>query len=155
MTPGLANKIAQRFATKIFTSFEETLNYFPKDKTAAIGSPIRRGILKGSPYKGTELLGFDRKRPVLTVMGGSLGAKKINETIRAALPQLKDYQIIHLCGKGNVDEKYTNLKDYECHFRIPCIKNPNAHHSSYEKSKQGRSDIKREIVSGKRICHDA
>ncbi|MGM0921366.1 MAG: undecaprenyldiphospho-muramoylpentapeptide beta-N-acetylglucosaminyltransferase [Bacillota bacterium] len=113
MTPGLANKIAQRFATKIFTSFEETLNYFPKDKTAAIGSPIRRGILKGSPYKGTELLGFDRKRPVLTVMGGSLGAKKINETIRAALPQLKDYQIIHLCGKGNVDENYTNLKDYK------------------------------------------
>lgn len=113
MTPGLANKIAQRFATKIFTSFEETLNYFPKDKTAAIGSPIRRGILKGSPYKGTELLGFDRKRPVLTVMGGSLGAKKINETIRAALPLLKDYQIIHLCGKGNVDENYTNLKDYK------------------------------------------
>ncbi|USK31976.1 undecaprenyldiphospho-muramoylpentapeptide beta-N-acetylglucosaminyltransferase [Bacillus sp. F19] len=113
MTPGLANKIAQRFATKIFTSFEETLNYFPKDKTAAIGSPIRRGILKGSPYKGTELLGFDRKRPVLTVMGGSLGAKKINETIRAALPLLKDYQIIHLCGKGNVDENYANLKDYK------------------------------------------
>lgn len=113
MTPGLANKIAQRFATKIFTSFEETLNYFPKDKTAAIGSPIRRGILKGSPYKGTELLGFDRKRPVLTVMGGSLGAKKINETIRAALPLLKDYQIIHLCGKGNIDENYTNLKDYK------------------------------------------
>jgi UDP-N-acetylglucosamine--N-acetylmuramyl-(pentapeptide) pyrophosphoryl-undecaprenol N-acetylglucosamine transferase len=113
MTPGLANKIAQRFATKIFTSFEETLNYFPKDKTAAIGSPIRRGILKGSPYKGMELLSFDRKRPVLTVMGGSLGAKKINETIRAALPLLKDYQIIHLCGKGNVDENYTNLKDYK------------------------------------------
>ncbi|MDQ0858930.1 undecaprenyldiphospho-muramoylpentapeptide beta-N-acetylglucosaminyltransferase [Bacillus sp. V2I10] len=113
MTPGLANKIAQRFATKIFTSFDETLNYFPKDKTAAIGSPIRRGILKGSPYKGTELLGFDRKRPVLTVMGGSLGAKKINETIRAALPLLKDYQIIHLCGKGNVDENYANLKDYK------------------------------------------
>ncbi|MDR0139531.1 undecaprenyldiphospho-muramoylpentapeptide beta-N-acetylglucosaminyltransferase [Metabacillus idriensis] len=113
MTPGLANKIAQRFATKIFTSFEETLNYFPKDKTAAIGSPIRRGILKGSPYKGIELLGFDRRRPVLTVMGGSLGAKKINETIRAALPQLKDYQIIHLCGKGNVDENYANQKDYK------------------------------------------
>lgn len=113
MTPGLANKIAQRFATKIFTSFEETLNYFPKDKTAVIGSPIRRGILKGSPYKGIELLGFDRRRPVLTVMGGSLGAKKINETIRAALPQLKDYQIIHLCGKGNVDENFANQKDYK------------------------------------------
>ncbi|MCM3596156.1 undecaprenyldiphospho-muramoylpentapeptide beta-N-acetylglucosaminyltransferase [Metabacillus idriensis] len=113
MTPGLANKIAQRFATKIFTSFEETLNYFPKDKTVVIGSPIRRGILKGSPYKGIELLGFDRRRPVLTVMGGSLGAKKINETIRAALPQLKDYQIIHLCGKGNVDENYANQKDYK------------------------------------------
>ncbi|MGG4491106.1 undecaprenyldiphospho-muramoylpentapeptide beta-N-acetylglucosaminyltransferase [Metabacillus idriensis] len=113
MTPGLANKIAQRFATKIFTSFEETLNHFPKEKTAAIGSPIRRGILKGSPYKGIELLGFDRRRPVLTVMGGSLGAKKINETIRAALPQLKDYQIIHLCGKGNVDLNYANQKDYK------------------------------------------
>lgn len=113
MTPGLANKIAQRFATKIFTSFEETLQYFPKDKTSVIGSPIRREILEGSADKGRELLGFYRRRPVLTVMGGSLGAKKINETIRTALPQLKAYQIIHLCGKGNVDENYSHIKDYK------------------------------------------
>ncbi|WP_318183795.1 undecaprenyldiphospho-muramoylpentapeptide beta-N-acetylglucosaminyltransferase [Metabacillus idriensis] len=113
MTPGLANKIAQRFATKIFTSFEETLQYFPREKTTVIGSPIRREILNGSSYKGRELLGFDHRRPVLTVMGGSLGAKKINETIRAALPQLKSFQIIHLCGKGNVDEKYLHMKDYK------------------------------------------
>ncbi|MGD6795020.1 undecaprenyldiphospho-muramoylpentapeptide beta-N-acetylglucosaminyltransferase [Metabacillus indicus] len=112
MTPGLANKIAQRFATKIFTSFEETLAYFPKEKTVSIGSPIRREMLKGSPGKGRELLGFDGRRPVLTIMGGSLGARKINETVRAALPKLKDYQIIHLCGKGNVDESLIGNKDY-------------------------------------------
>jgi UDP-N-acetylglucosamine--N-acetylmuramyl-(pentapeptide) pyrophosphoryl-undecaprenol N-acetylglucosamine transferase len=77
LTPGLANKISQRFSTKIFTSFEETKKFFPEHKTTVVGSPIRKEIMNGSPEKGRKLLGFDKHTPILTIMGGSLGAKKI------------------------------------------------------------------------------
>ncbi|MEE6449406.1 undecaprenyldiphospho-muramoylpentapeptide beta-N-acetylglucosaminyltransferase [Gottfriedia acidiceleris] len=114
MTPGLANKISQRFATKIFTSFEEAKNYFPKNKTTVIGSPIRKELLNGSREKGLEFLNFKNYIPIITIMGGSLGAKKINETVRGSLQELtKKYQIVHLCGKGNVDESLKKIDGYK------------------------------------------
>ena len=59
-------------------------------------------------------------------MGGSLGAKKINETVREALPELlKKYQIVHLCGKGNLDESLQNKEGYRqfeyVHGELPDI----------------------------------
>lgn len=114
MTPGLANKISQRFATKIFTSFEEAKNYFPKSKTKVIGSPIRKELLNGSVEKGLAYLKFNRYDPILTIMGGSLGAKKINETVRESLDELtKKFQIVHMCGKGNIDDKLQNNSRYK------------------------------------------
>jgi UDP-N-acetylglucosamine--N-acetylmuramyl-(pentapeptide) pyrophosphoryl-undecaprenol N-acetylglucosamine transferase len=113
MTPGLANKISQRFATKIFTSFEETKKFFPEDLTMVIGSPIRNEILNGSPEKGRAILGFNTKLPILMVMGGSLGAKKINETVRESIKELtSQYQIVHLCGKGNIDKSLIGIQNY-------------------------------------------
>jgi UDP-N-acetylglucosamine--N-acetylmuramyl-(pentapeptide) pyrophosphoryl-undecaprenol N-acetylglucosamine transferase len=126
LTPGLANKISQKFATKIFTSFEETKKFFPKDKTMVIGSPIRKEILEGSAEKGREYLGFNKRLPILTIMGGSLGAKKINEVVRESIKVLTTkYQIVHLCGKGNVDQSLmglTGYKQYEyVHDELPDI----------------------------------
>ncbi|WP_059170408.1 undecaprenyldiphospho-muramoylpentapeptide beta-N-acetylglucosaminyltransferase [Bacillus sp. FJAT-27445] len=126
MTPGLANKISQRFATKIFTSFEETVNYLPANKTHAIGSPIRREILSGSSMKGKQFLVFDSKKPVLTIMGGSLGARRINEAVRAVLPKLAaDYQIVHICGKNNLDDSLSSVPGYRqfeyIHDELPDI----------------------------------
>ncbi|CEG27070.1 undecaprenyldiphospho-muramoylpentapeptide beta-N-acetylglucosaminyltransferase [Bacillus sp. B-jedd] len=113
LTPGLANKIAQRFATKIFTSFEETVNYFPGKKAVAIGSPIRIEILNGSGVQGRKLLNFNEKKPILTIMGGSLGARKINEAVRGNLPWLTDrFQVVHLCGKGQMDTNLSGLPGY-------------------------------------------
>ncbi|WP_102272079.1 undecaprenyldiphospho-muramoylpentapeptide beta-N-acetylglucosaminyltransferase [Cytobacillus massiliigabonensis] len=113
LTPGLANKISQRFAAKIFTSFEEAAKHFPAHKTAAIGSPIRREIFSGDKESGKRFLGFQNDKPILTVMGGSLGAKKINETIRGCLNELtSQYQIVHLCGKGQKDESLNNMTNY-------------------------------------------
>ncbi|MEN8699879.1 undecaprenyldiphospho-muramoylpentapeptide beta-N-acetylglucosaminyltransferase [Bacillus infantis] len=104
LTPGLANRISKNFASKIYTSFEETLQYLPTGKARAIGSPIRREILSGIKEKGLEFLGFNKSRPVLAIMGGSLGAKKINEAVRQELDQIGgQFQIVHLCGKGNLD----------------------------------------------------
>ncbi|MBS4172702.1 undecaprenyldiphospho-muramoylpentapeptide beta-N-acetylglucosaminyltransferase [Bacillus sp. FJAT-49736] len=114
ITPGLANKISQRFSTKIYTSFEETIKFFPKQKTTAIGSPIRKEILKGSAENGRSLLGFNKETPILTIMGGSLGAKKINEAVRSSLKELTvNYQIVHLCGKNNVDKSFSNISGYK------------------------------------------
>ncbi|MCH6269086.1 undecaprenyldiphospho-muramoylpentapeptide beta-N-acetylglucosaminyltransferase [Neobacillus citreus] len=114
MTPGLANKISQRFANKIFTSFEETEKYFPKGKVKAIGSPIRKEILEGSAEKGRRFLGFHSGRPILTIMGGSLGARKINEAVRGSLKELTaKYQIAHLCGKNNLDPSLEGVPGYK------------------------------------------
>ncbi|WP_284037252.1 undecaprenyldiphospho-muramoylpentapeptide beta-N-acetylglucosaminyltransferase [Neobacillus sp. 114] len=114
MTPGLANKISQRFANKIFTSFEETEKYFPKGKVKAIGSPIRKEILEGSADKGKRSLGFHGGRPILTIMGGSLGARKINEAVRGSLKELTvKYQIAHLCGKNNLDPSLEGVPGYK------------------------------------------
>ncbi|KMK75510.1 undecaprenyldiphospho-muramoylpentapeptide beta-N-acetylglucosaminyltransferase [Alkalihalobacillus pseudalcaliphilus] len=113
LTPGLANKISQRFATKIFTSFDETKKYLPASKTEAIGSPIRKEILQGSEDKGRRFLEFHSQLPVLLIMGGSLGARKINEAVRNNLDELtKRYQIVHLCGKGNIDALLENRRGY-------------------------------------------
>ncbi|AYV70682.1 undecaprenyldiphospho-muramoylpentapeptide beta-N-acetylglucosaminyltransferase [Bacillus sp. PK3-056] len=114
LTPGLANKLSVRFASKIFTSFEETLHYLPKEKSKAIGSPIRKEILTGSASKGKFFLGFTSHKPILTIMGGSLGAKKINEIVRDNLDTLlQSYQIVHLCGKGNLSEDHAGINGYK------------------------------------------
>ena len=126
ITPGLANKISQRFATKIFTSFEETKKFFPEKKTMVIGSPIRREVLNGSREKGRKFLGYHSELPILTIMGGSLGARKINEAVRESLKQLtQNYQIVHLCGKGNIDTNFSNVPGYRqfeyVHEELPDI----------------------------------
>ncbi|MED4136595.1 glycosyltransferase, partial [Priestia megaterium] len=113
LTPGLANKIAQKFATKIFTSFDEAANYFPKEKVQVVGSPIRKELFSGSAANGESWLRFYDKRPILTIMGGSLGARRINEIVRESLPELqKKFQIVHLCGKGNVDTSLEKESGY-------------------------------------------
>ena len=126
ITPGLANKIAQRFATKIFTSFEEAKAYFPAVKTTVIGSPIRRELFQGSAKKGRKFLEFHSAKPILTIMGGSLGARKINEAVRAKLPELtKTYQIVHLCGKNNLNPELQHVPGYRqfeyVHEELPDI----------------------------------
>jgi len=113
ITPGLTNKISKRFATKIFTSFEEAKKYFPEDRTIVTGSPIRREIRAGNAKKGRDYLGFNAELPILTVMGGSLGSKSVNEAIRNTLEiLLRKYQIVHICGKNNVNEEMTMITGY-------------------------------------------
>ena len=105
LTPGLANKLAIPSATKVRCNFPETLNYLPKEKAVLTGSPIRPELLKGNADAAFSLCRFtDHTKPVLLVMGGSTGSRAINTAIRDLLPELiKTYNIIHLCGKGNLD----------------------------------------------------
>ncbi|HII1559293.1 TPA: undecaprenyldiphospho-muramoylpentapeptide beta-N-acetylglucosaminyltransferase [Staphylococcus aureus] len=104
LTPGLANKIALKFAKKIYTTFEETLNYLPKEKVDFIGATIREDLKNGNAHNGYQLTGFNENKKVLLVMGGSLGSKKLNSIIRENLDALlQQYQVIHLTGKGLKD----------------------------------------------------
>ncbi len=108
MSPGLANSISMPMAKAVCVSFPETLDILKSKKATLTGSPIRRELFTGDRTRGLELCGFGGKKPVLLIMGGSLGSAKINRLLRAALGKLmKSYNIIHICGKGNVDE---NLK---------------------------------------------
>lgn len=113
MTPGLANKLSLAFCTKICCNFPETLQYLPEDKAILTGCPIREELLTGDKESGLKLTGFNSSKPVLLVMGGSLGSVKVNQAVRSILPDLlKDYHIVHLCGKGNLDETLTSMPGY-------------------------------------------
>ena len=103
-TPGLANKINAKFADKICVTFEDTLSHVGA-KGVHTGTPIRPELYEGDKARGLSFLGFDDKKPILLVMGGSLGAAAVNDAVRAALPKLLlSYDIVHLCGKGKVEE---------------------------------------------------
>ena len=110
ITPGLANQIATRFAETICTTFPETVKHFAEGKAVHTGTPIRRELFLGNPERGRVHCGFTQERPVILVMGGSLGAVAVNKAIRALLDKLtRRFQIVHLCGKGNFD---SSLNDY-------------------------------------------
>ena len=113
MTPGLANKIAMRSATKICCNFPETVQYLPQQKAVLTGSPIRKELLQGNKLAGLNLCHFNTEKPVILVVGGSTGAVKVNNAVRAILPELlKDFQVVHLCGKGKTDKSFENKEGY-------------------------------------------
>ena len=104
MTPGLANKICMRTAKKICCNFPETVKLLPADKAVLTGTPIRRELLNGSRDAGFAFTGLSNDKPILLMMGGSTGSRAVNAGLRSALPQLlKEFHVIHLCGKGNLD----------------------------------------------------
>lgn len=113
MTPGLANRLSIPSAWKVCCNFPETMNHLPADKAVLTGSPIRKELLSGEPARAREFCGFTSDKPVILVIGGSLGAVAINEAVRRNLTTLLEkYQIIHLCGKGKVDESLTGVPGY-------------------------------------------
>lgn len=117
MTPGLANRLCIQSAYKVCCNFPETVSHLPEGKAVLSGSPIRRELFEGDIRKGLDFCGFTDAKPVLLIIGGSLGSRAINESVRALLPQLlKTWQIIHLCGKGNLDpnlEKCDGYRQFE------------------------------------------
>ncbi|MDO5110790.1 MAG: undecaprenyldiphospho-muramoylpentapeptide beta-N-acetylglucosaminyltransferase [Clostridia bacterium] len=103
-TPGLANRVAGRFADTVCVTFEDTLSSVGA-KGVFTGTPIRPALYEGDAKRGLNLAAFDGEKPVLLIMGGSLGAKAVNDTVRAALPRLlRAFDVIHLCGRGKVDD---------------------------------------------------
>lgn len=113
MTPGLANKLSIPSATRVCCNFPETIKHLPEGKAVLSGSPIREELMRGSKETGLAFTGLSNHKPVICIMGGSQGSAAINQAIRSILPDLlKSYQIIHLCGKGNVDDALLQTTGY-------------------------------------------
>ncbi len=114
MTPGLANRLCIPSATKVCCNFLETLKNLPEDKAVLSGSPIRKELFDGSREKGLRLCDFKGEKPVLMTMGGSQGAAAINKALRTNLDALlQQFDIIHLCGKGNYDASLEAKEGYK------------------------------------------
>jgi UDP-N-acetylglucosamine--N-acetylmuramyl-(pentapeptide) pyrophosphoryl-undecaprenol N-acetylglucosamine transferase len=104
---GLANKISSRFCKKVLTSFPDTAKELKNGEF--VGSPIRKSIFNVNKKVALESFGFNGKKPVLLVTGGSLGAKALNDALRSALPDLlPKYDVLHICGKNNISQEYTH-----------------------------------------------
>ncbi len=105
-TPGRANKLAKKFARFIAISYKEAAPFFPPEKTALTGIPLRKEIRDINPHP-FESLGIPSDMPLIYVTGGSLGAERINNVVIASLPELlPHYRIFHQVGD-------TNLKDIQ------------------------------------------
>jgi UDP-N-acetylglucosamine--N-acetylmuramyl-(pentapeptide) pyrophosphoryl-undecaprenol N-acetylglucosamine transferase len=113
ITPGLANRISAPYCDKICLTFPESLNKIKDGKGILTGTPIRSEIINGSRIIGKRICNFKDDKPVILVVGGSLGSKFINDTVRASLDMLlSKYNIIHICGRGNIDRGMEGRKGY-------------------------------------------
>ncbi|MDD2482553.1 MAG: undecaprenyldiphospho-muramoylpentapeptide beta-N-acetylglucosaminyltransferase [Lutispora sp.] len=102
--PGVTNRILSRFVDKIALTFSEASSFFyQKNKIVVTGNPLRNEITKISTEEGKETLGFDTQKPLLLIIGGSRGAKSINENsmlIAADCEKNKEYQLLHMTGES-------------------------------------------------------
>ncbi|MFA9376860.1 MAG: undecaprenyldiphospho-muramoylpentapeptide beta-N-acetylglucosaminyltransferase [Lachnotalea sp.] len=113
LTPGLANKISIPFASKVCCNFPETVQYLPKGKAVLTGSPIRQELHSGNKLQGLKFCDFTANKPVILVIGGSMGAVAVNNAIRNSLTQLlENFQVVHLCGTGKIDSSLNHLTGY-------------------------------------------
>ena len=117
LTPGLANKLCLPFASAQCCGFPEAVKY-AKGKGVYTGTPIRPEVLRGNREAGLARFGLHQNLPVLMVVGGSSGAQAINECVRAALSDLcASFQILHLCGKGNLAHELDDVPNYvQCEY---------------------------------------
>ena len=117
VTPGLANKMSLPFVTKFFTTFEDTYKYVKdKSKVCCIGPVLSDRFAGGDKKRACTCCNFEPDKPILMFIGGSLGAKSLNQAVCQNIEKLlKKYQIIHICGKGQVENTPTKkgYKAYE------------------------------------------
>lgn len=103
--PGIVTRWSAKFAKRIAVSYAHTAKFFPREKIALTGTPIRKRVLGGNPDEARELLGIYSKDPILFFIGGSQGAQKINAALIGVLPDLlKKYEVVHQTGKTNYED---------------------------------------------------
>ena len=119
MTPGLANKICIPSATKVCCNFKETFDLLPEGKAVLTGTPIRKELFEGDRFRAAKFCGLSPDKPTILIIGGSSGSVVINNAVRESLDDiLKNFQVIHLCGRDHLDE---SLKDREGYVQFEYI----------------------------------
>ena len=107
-SPGLATRINNRFAAKIFIPYRESAAFYSGAagrKICVSGNPIRPEFRSADPAKGRAFLGLGSGERILLVLGGSLGSREINSLVKACLPELtKYYTVVHQCGEEHAKE---------------------------------------------------
>jgi len=114
---GWANRLVAKFAKKVFVTWEESLKYFPKEKTIVTGNPLRKSIFAKAPNSKSQIPNkfqiSNSKFKTIYITGGKQGSHIINETVREALPELlKKYNVIHQCGRSTVFNDYEKLSAF-------------------------------------------
>lgn len=103
--PGLANKFLGKFASIVAVGFPDVAKFFGKKKTSIVGNMTHPDIAKGSKDEAGKIFELTFEKPILLIVGGSQGAKMMNQVIWEILPELLDLvEIIHIVGKNNIDE---------------------------------------------------
>lgn len=105
--PGVTNRMLGKNAAKVFTAFEEAEQYFPDGRTELAGNPTRKTLKETDRNKAFDSFGLDPEKKTLLVLGGSGGARSINEAMAANIEELHDemgLQVIWQCGKRYYDE---------------------------------------------------
>ena len=123
IVPGLSNRITSKWAKKVFVSFEKT-EYFDLSKVIVTGTPIKKELLEGEKASAKELFNLTSEKPVLLFLGGSQGAESINNFVMILLADLlKEYEVIHVCGKRNYNQLVVALpafleKEWEPYYHL-------------------------------------
>lgn len=120
--PGKTNKLLAKKAVKICVAYDGMEKWFPKEKIVLTGNPVREEVIKleGKKQRAEEYFAIDKNKPTLLVIGGSLGAKTINEAVASGLHKLNTLNVIWQTGKNYfekakalVSDKYNNIKVYD------------------------------------------
>lgn len=119
ITPGLANRVCAKKASVLCLSHYESQRHFTNHKNKVVtGNPVRESILQGDKEKAYKLTGFSKDIPTILIMGGSQGAKHINEEISLAANEIAaHYQIIHITGKGKLPEALPISEKYHLRYK--------------------------------------
>lgn len=109
IAPGKSNRVASKWAKKVFIAFEKT-EYFDLAKTTLVGNPIKTEMMEGNVEGAKELFNLSLQKPVILFLGGSQGAQAINNFILITVNDLlKEFEVIHVCGKKNYQDFQTEL----------------------------------------------
>jgi UDP-N-acetylglucosamine--N-acetylmuramyl-(pentapeptide) pyrophosphoryl-undecaprenol N-acetylglucosamine transferase len=102
-SPGLATRINALAADRIYISYQQTLEFFKREgqkKTVYAGNPVREIFREASAQRGRDFLKVDTNKKILLVLGGSQGAKEINDLVRECLTELvKYFYVVHQTGE--------------------------------------------------------
>lgn len=126
--PGLTNKFLSKYVDRIFVQFEESKKAFPKEKTMVVGNPRAGEVVGASGERGRESLGIKKEKDIALIVGGSRGARPINEAVFRMLHDLKEreYHVVYVTGSVHfkqVQEEIKKIKDLNNVTVLPFIHN--------------------------------